>query len=57
MHCDNNLLMCTQTPVYCPEEQKLNKLNLSLVNEVSPLHKKSTCIGKERHATDNIERF
>lgn len=57
MHCDNNLLMCTQTPVYCPEEQKLNKPNLSLVNEVSPLHKKSTCIGKERHATDNIERF
>lgn len=56
-HRDSNLLACTQTPIYCPKKQELNKLNFSLVNEVSPLRKKSTCTGRERQVTDNTERF
>ena len=56
-HCDSNLLACTQTPIYCPEEQEQNKLNLSFVNEMPPLRKKSACTGKGRHTTDNTERF
>lgn len=56
-HCNSNLLACTQTLIYWPGKQEMNKPNLSFVNEIFPLHKKSPCIRKKRHAIDNRERF